>query len=219
MRLHAFLTTPFSEKTKYTKRKSVHFCARRYSDVIVGVESPQMTTCTGRGRGWSAVRAQRGSARRVQCRAGQGREGLAHLSERRSRYPARRTKMLSTQGVWCSKSTIQPAAFPPATVKHACAQQVATFIARQRAHAPTRPEPPQTPAHILKDENVYISKAAGLASVGKVQRRRYLPHEGRCEGLRTQSRVVMQAWGMICVGLNRPVGPRFSRAMAVEGDG
>ena len=100
-----------------------------------------------------------------------------------------------------------------------CAQQVATFIARQRAHAPTRPEPPQTPAHILKDENVCISKAAGLASVGKVQRRRYLPHEGRCEGLRTQSRVVMQAWGTICVGLNRPVGPRFSRAMAVEGDG
>ena len=91
-----------------------------------------------------------------------------------------------------------------------------------RAATRSRPCPsrdPQTPADTLNEMNVLISKAAGLASVGKVQRRRDLPHEGRYEGLRTQSRVVMQAWGTICVGLNPPVGPRFLRVMAVKGDG
>ena len=64
-----------------------------------------------------------------------------------------------------------------------------------------------------------MSIAAGLAFVGQVERERDLPQEGRCEGLRTQSRVGVCRWGTLFDGLNPPVGPRLSGAMVVDGDG
>ena len=69
-------------------QKRENICARGYLDVLVGVEIAQMTTCKGRGRGWLAVRARRGSASACNAGAGQGREGLAHLIEIRSRCAA-----------------------------------------------------------------------------------------------------------------------------------
>ena len=55
---------------------STKICVRGYSDVLVGVENAKMTTCKGRGRGWSAVRGQEAQqARAMQGRAGQGGDG------------------------------------------------------------------------------------------------------------------------------------------------
>ena len=77
MRLHAFLTTPFAEKTKYTKRKSVTFCARGYSDVIVGCRKRSNDDLHRARQGVvSRARTKRLSkARAMQGRAGQGGTG------------------------------------------------------------------------------------------------------------------------------------------------
>ena len=54
-RAPAIFTTTFEARTRGTMQTSVKICARGYLDVFVGVENAQMTTCKGRGRGWSAV--------------------------------------------------------------------------------------------------------------------------------------------------------------------
>ena len=118
-----------------------------------------------------------------------------------------------------SETPWQAAAFPPATVEHECAQHAAAFIALQPRSRPNPYRKPYTPADTQKVWDVYISLAARLASAGEVQRERDLPQERKYKGLRTLSRLFLQALGTISVGLILPVGLRFSRALVVEGDG
>jgi hypothetical protein len=87
-----------------------------------------------------------------------------------------------------------------------------------RAHAPTRTETPDTRRQCKRSKCLDItSRAPGFCRQSTARARPAVREEGRgpAHAISRHS----QAWGKIFVGLNPPVGPRFSHAMVVEGDG
>ena len=154
----------------------------------------------------------------MQWRGKEGQGGAGIPKRRKISLPSSTNEDSTYAGGMVLKNTMESGGLPTrdsrARMRTACSniQCAATALTPQPVQ-----KPPDTRRQSKSSKCLDItSRAPGFCRQSTARARPAVGEEGRgpAHAISRHS----QAWGKISVGLNPPVGPRFSRAMVVDGD-